>query len=674
MDSTLRTPATEGSPIPASHPVYLPHVDGLRAIAVVAVVIFHAFPPLLPGGFIGVDIFFVISGYLITGILLNDIRQQRFSIQRFYRKRILRIFPALLAVLASVLLFGWFVLFNPEFRQLGLHILSAGGFVQNLTLWHESGYFDNASIAKPLLHLWSLAIEEQFYIVWPLLLVMVGLRIRALFLLLLCSGLGSMLLGIYYVCSDSTAAYYSPLGRAWELLVGAALASIQHHRSARLQYWQQQRGLANGAVLLGLLLIGGALAMLNRDSAFPGYWALLPTLGAALLIVFGQHSHIGRLLLSQPSMVYLGLISYPLYLWHWPLLSFGRIIKPFHGNKLTLLLLALAALLAVLTYHLLERPLRRQVQQHGSRRPLQCLLTTMVALVCLGALSYQHTLSPRLQQVLVPERNEWDFLRTTVSHFDNTGIGIYRLPGQSADTVLYLGDSQLAQYAERIHRVQSTQPNSLSAIFAVGGGCIPVSQVFIDELNRQGCWELRRQAFAMASDPAIKRVVIGGAWHWYLLNSPYYLQQQGSRINVSTDAGRLAALSQLGQDIRHFRELGKEVYLVLGNPISQELSPFTSGVRLLPANRSATQPLLPIDTAQQQLHQALLEVAEQFGARIIDPYEATCPGNRCPRVTITGLPIFKDHAHFNPDWAVNNAQFMDSSVLSSPALRFSSSL
>ncbi|WP_445577643.1 Acyltransferase [Pseudomonas sp. E141] len=200
---------------------YRPDIDGLRAVAVLAVVLYHAFPRDFPGGFIGVDVFFVISGYLITGILIKSLSRDSFSILDFYARRIRRIFPALLLVLFSCLLFGWFFLIDSEFQQLGKHAASGAGFVANLVLWSESGYFDSAAEMKPLLHLWSLGIEEQFYLVWPFVLWLAWqFRRASLALVPVLLFIISFYFSVTMVHVDPVGAFYSPLTRFWELAVG----------------------------------------------------------------------------------------------------------------------------------------------------------------------------------------------------------------------------------------------------------------------------------------------------------------------------------------------------------------------------------------------------------------------------------------------------------------------
>jgi len=205
-------------------PKYRPDIDGLRAVAVLAVIAFHAFPNRLPGGFIGVDIFFVISGFLISTILFEKIEKQTFSFSEFYSRRIRRIFPALVLVLMASLSFGWFVLISDELNQLGKHVAAGAAFVSNFVLWGEAGYFDNSAESKPLLHLWSLGVEEQFYIFWPLILCIAAKLRSNLLVITVVIAVISFILNIFGVKPDPVATFYSPLTRFWELQCGSILA------------------------------------------------------------------------------------------------------------------------------------------------------------------------------------------------------------------------------------------------------------------------------------------------------------------------------------------------------------------------------------------------------------------------------------------------------------------
>jgi peptidoglycan/LPS O-acetylase OafA/YrhL len=366
-----------------SHPKYRPDIDGLRAIAVLSVVAFHAFPGWMKGGFVGVDVFFVISGYLISTIIFENLDRNTFSFAEFYARRVRRIFPALLLVLAASYTFGWFVLFAGEYMQLGKHIAAGASFISNIVLWNEAGYFDNSAETKPLLHLWSLGIEEQFYIVWPLFL---WLAWRFKFNLLAITALIAILsfyLNVAGVQKDAVAAFYSPLTRFWELLCGSVLAWVSLYKSgalaagmAKLDGWLssaicRERPEADGMALLnllslfGLFLVAVSVWQIDKELRFPGKWAIVPVLGAVLIILAGPKAWVNRKVLTNKVAVWFGLISFPLYLWHWPLFSFARIVeREVPGPHILIAAVFLSIVLAWLTYKLVERPLR--LGNHGN--------------------------------------------------------------------------------------------------------------------------------------------------------------------------------------------------------------------------------------------------------------------------------------------------------------------
>jgi len=356
---------------------YRPEIDGLRAIAVLSVVIFHYFPSILPGGFIGVDIFFVISGYLITSIILKSASKNNFSFIDFYKKRILRIFPALFIVLIFCMIVGWIFLFQDDYKSIGKHIFSGAFFISNLTLWSESGYFDSQSYLKPLLHLWSLGIEEQFYIIWPLvILACFRLDTAKKRLLISCS----LIFIISYICSVITikytggANYYSPASRFWELMLGAIVSS--------LKFCNIKTSVSKLMPLIGLAIIAASEFIINEKMSFPGYIALLPVLGAAIIVAHDGSDVLGNRILSTKPLVFIGVISYPLYLWHWPLYSFYRSIFSDDPSTQSLVLMIIMALfLATLTYYIIERPIR-----FGSHKKLYSIsfATGVFSTGCIG--------------------------------------------------------------------------------------------------------------------------------------------------------------------------------------------------------------------------------------------------------------------------------------------------
>jgi peptidoglycan/LPS O-acetylase OafA/YrhL len=381
------------------NPAYRPDIDGLRALAIIPVLIFHAFPTLLPGGFVGVDIFFVISGFLISSIIFKGLQRETFSFTGFYANRIKRIFPALLLVLIVSFVFGWFFLLPGEFAQLGKQILGGAGYVENFLLRREAGYFDTKSYLKPLMHLWSLGIEEQFYLTYPFLLWLAWRLRWNQFVILVTLVVISFSLNVWQIRGDAVSSFFLPQTRFRELWIGGALAYLDIFRhDVRRHLTGSGPGLIprflrhettgpraaivpNMLSIVGVLLLGVALLRVH-EHAFPGWWALLPVGGASLLVLAGPASWINRRILSSSFAVFVGLISYPLYLWHWPILSFGRILR---GDELpagtTIAAVMLSFPLAWATWRFVESPIR-----FGRKtwRKTAALLLTSVIVACIG--------------------------------------------------------------------------------------------------------------------------------------------------------------------------------------------------------------------------------------------------------------------------------------------------
>lgn len=336
---------------------YRPDIDGLRALAVVPVILFHAHVPGFSGGYVGVDVFFVISGYLISTIIMGQLARGKFSFVEFYARRVRRIFPALVLVLIACLVTGWIILLPTEYMQLGKHVSAGCGFVSNFVLWSESGYFDTNAETKVLLHLWSLGIEEQFYLVWPLLLFSFGVkRVR----LILFGGIGvSFVLGLVMVRDHAVGAFYNPATRFWELFAGGLLAHLDLEHGAAMTRLRERPATRNAMSIAGALLVAAGLVFLDKNQPFPGWRALLPVAGAFLLIAAGPAAVVNRFVLSNRLAVWIGLISYPLYLWHWPALAFARIVEALPPAFRVRTACVIGSILAsYLTYRFVERPLR----------------------------------------------------------------------------------------------------------------------------------------------------------------------------------------------------------------------------------------------------------------------------------------------------------------------------
>jgi peptidoglycan/LPS O-acetylase OafA/YrhL len=503
LEARLGTPS-------APHIRYEPHVDGLRAVAILSVLVFHAFPHVLPGGFVGVDVFFVISGYLITSVIVSTIQRDAFSLADFYARRIRRIFPALLLVLACVFVYGWHTMLADDLAELGKHTVGGAGFASNLVLWNEAGYFDRASESKPLLHLWSLGIEEQFYIVWPLCIWAIWrFKLRPVPMLL---GLGtlSFAVNIATVGSHPTAAFYSPASRGWELMAGGLLAHIATSRPPRRRSESAAivstnvggRRVRSVAAVVGLALIVYATTSIDSERPYPGMWALIPVVGSALLIASGGDGWLNRRILSSRPMVAIGLISYPLYLWHWPLLTLANNATAEELSVVARIsLLSASTALAFLTYKLVERPLRSPVRMRGK---VAALSVGMIAIGSAGAMAVMHDGFATRYPPVIQRATEYDLdgYRTAIRHrtcFMDVGQvtqsaapacieagnrPLWVIWGDSAAASLYPGLRHLSQTAGDFRLAQFTS-----------SGCPPI--IGLDRPLNSVCrpnnaWTLRR--------------------------------------------------------------------------------------------------------------------------------------------------------------------------------------
>ncbi|QWE20410.1 acyltransferase family protein [Polynucleobacter sp. AP-Kolm-20A-A1] len=335
------------------HLKYRPDIDGLRGLAILFVVIYHVFPEFLNGGFIGVDIFFVISGYLITSIITSNLNQHTFSFIDFYCRRVARIFPSLIVVLAFAYVCGWLEYGTAEFSQLGKHIAAGACFISNLVLWQEVSYFDNSAETKALLHLWSLAVEEQFYLFSPLIFWIFRKWNISFSKIILIAITLSFAVNIYFSTENLSTDFYSPISRVWEILIGSLLSQITSLFTGKK--WLKLKELLSW---MGVFLLLMGLALISANKQFPGWWASIPVIGAACLIA-SEKSWVNCAILSNRLLVWVGLISYPLYLWHWPVLTFWRMSHIQEPSASTYIFLIIGSvILAWATYAYIEKPLK----------------------------------------------------------------------------------------------------------------------------------------------------------------------------------------------------------------------------------------------------------------------------------------------------------------------------
>lgn len=630
------------------------------------VVLFHGWPKWLKSGFIGVDVFFVISGYLITSIILKDLNRESFSIREFYIRRVRRIFPALLTVLAATLGFGWYVLLHHEFTLLGKHVAGAATFVSNLVLWNESGYFDNDHTTKPLLHFWSLGVEEQFYLVWPLMLALF-FRLRGGILLVLAAALGaSFLYGMYTTFNEPAEAYFSPVSRFWELASGGVVAYMLAKKDVEIP-GRQFLSVA-GAVMLVL----GAV-FIDSQSPFPGSWALLPVLGTCALIVAGPGCTINKVVLGNPLMAYVGRISYPFYLWHWPLLSFGYIIlgeKPPATTKMMLIGAALA--LAVLTYHLVERPVQLR-QRRG--RVIQGLLAGLVGFGVLGAAAQAGLLRERINtngaDRYLRALNDLGFPHPAMKPLRYGESVFQQLQGTGQGTTVFLGDSVMEQYAPLVADGLATgRFNRKSVVFATAGGCPPIKgAVKLPLIRFPHCSQTVDNAYRLAASPAVDTVVIAAIWYGYFTAANHDVKMQaGGRTEQfpSKNAHEMAYASLL-DSVRHLRQQGKRVFIILQPPTGEAFDPrsMIAGSRFDEVRPRSDMPPYLVERFRNDNREPrarLADIARQTGAIVVDPVDYLCRNGTCPVLSAAGEPIYTDPVHMRPYFVKSAVRYLDEAL------------
>ncbi len=654
------------APVPGYEPggfTYRRDIDGLRALAIIPVVLYHAGIPGFGGGFVGVDIFFVISGFLMASLISKEIAKGEFSLIRFYERRIRRIFPALFAVLATSSVAAWFLLMPAEFAYFARSLKAAALFTSNIQFDKESGYFDIGAQMKPLLHTWSLAVEEQFYILFPLLLLVLN-RFAQRYIAPILAGLlaVSFMASTWTLFRSQPDAFYLLQFRGWELLLGAllALGVLPVPKQSRVR-----AGLASA----GVLLIAIAVFGFSERTLFPGPAALLPCLGAALVIhARDELGPASRVLQSRP-MVFVGLISYSLYLWHWPLIVFsrevtGRELSPMQGGLIVLASLALA----IISWRFIERPFRGR----GSlvkRSPLFAgALTVVIAAAGLGDYVAHHG--------GVPGRLPADVQRVYASTYDQSRFSLPPCFAES-DTAarsaadiragklcplgpedvakpafLVWGDSHSGAMAPAIDA--AAKQVGISGLFAGHSSCPPLPEV---QLTPRGdtelCGDFNGAVHDLIKAQHIPLVFLVAYWPKYVHDAE--MPNEGPYFDPSVpppleDRSALVVQS-MDRLIAELTKQGTKVVLVSDVPEMGRYMPEAVAKAMMQGTSTEVAPPLEYIKKRQALsHVILSRVAAKYGATIIDPLPAICSSDRCDAVR-NGLPLYKDADHLTATFA-----------------------
>lgn len=502
---------------------YRPDIDGLRAVAVSAVVLFHAGATSFAGGYVGVDIFFVISGFLITSILRGHLAEGQFSLWTFYAARARRIMPALITMLSAVSVLSFWVLLPDELTAFGQNLVQSLLFTVNIFLWRDTGYFSLDANLRPLLHMWSLAVEEQFYLLWPPLLWLLDRLRRPKLAIITCVAIlaASLVISQWGAIHQPSGAFYLAPSRAWELMLGALIAMTRYR--IRNPIFQEVGAAA------GLGLIAYAIFTFQRQTPFPGFYAMIPCLGAALLICAGPGPRISRILSTAPFTA-TGRISYSLYLWHWPLLVLGALAlnRPLHATE-TLLVVTVSIALAALSWFLIEQPVRTRFD--AARKPVPILAWTGVAispLLIAGIFLAATKGFPGRYPQAAMERFNQSQDHTTLWQRCHTPEGpsipprtgcIFGAKGASSgyEAILW-GDSHadalqpaLDEIARKNgFRVRQMTKSSCPVVMSISTGAEKTPEA------ARGCRDFNRAVMhTITHDPGIKAVIISSSWHSY---------------------------------------------------------------------------------------------------------------------------------------------------------------
>ncbi|MFD4838717.1 acyltransferase family protein [Achromobacter sp. NPDC058515] len=546
---------------------YRPEIDGLRAISVLAVVLFHLGVPGVSGGFAGVDVFFVISGFLITTILKAELDSDSFSLLSFYGRRIRRILPALLVMLLVSLGAGYWLLAPGDYATMGRSAVAAAASVSNIFFYLNTGYFDASASTMPLLHTWSLAIEEQFYVVLPIALAIIYRLRRGRYALtaLVCLFSLSFIGGLLALSHNPKAAFYLPQYRAWELAAGSILAFLPVAKTNR------------SAAAVGLALVLSAVLALDKATAFPGFAALLPVIGACLLLRYGSQPGLIRSALSAPPMIFIGKISYSLYLWHWPVIVLW---KHYTGNASLsaqdqIMLGAISFGLGWLSWRWVEQPFRRQ--RHSEHRTVGAGIGASV-LVGMAALTVAstHGFPSRIPADLGNLGNRdamwaWDCPAVVQ---DGPWKGLCQAGGpwgQSKMRLVLTGDSHAEHFMPYIH--EAAKANGVSV--ALFRACPPI---FTDTGTKRfvrlgpdytaGCTKTHDQLLAqLAASDDVSGLIIASAWAGHALWSFRGDSPPESIGTPAAKSGGLQALKDgMNELLPELEKLGKRVIVISDMP------------------------------------------------------------------------------------------------------------
>ncbi len=634
---------------------YRPEIDGLRAISVIAVMLFHGGISGFSGGFVGVDVFFVISGFLITSLIVKDLNAGKFSFWGFWERRARRILPALITVLLFTLVVGWLVLLPSDFERLGTSAFALSLFSSNLYFWDiadTSGYFNESSDLFPLIHTWSLAVEEQFYLLFPVLMFVVTRFLLRLRWLLIAGGTaGSLAVSVWLVSGNHLdAAFYLLPSRAWELGAGALLALWATRNPPSLP-----RVFAEPAALAGLALIGFAVFTYDANTEFPGLTAIAPVAGASLYVWSntGRRTLAGNALSLRP-VVFIGLLSYSLYLWHWPLIVFAGYSDGDAdlSSGVVAVVIAVSLVLSYLSWRFVESPFRRR-RVISTRRGMLTSSVTVLALFAAIGLGIQAaegiSVGASAEAASVPgtdharTERQVECIVTGPELAGSIHVGSFCSYGDNSETPKFVlwGDSHANHLMPLFDDL--SDGSDISGLHITAAGCLPILDAV--QLDRLGCSGFNDAARSVLQNSDVQHVILASWW-------TLYLTDQESLFSAQTETAELDGDESGGNElfidsVEKLLTDGFEVWLVRDNP-NFEFDPnrrALGGERLGLDDRDSGISYSAY-LRENELVDSIFAKLEIQGANIIDLPEVLCDGDFCP-VVRDGVPLYRDQDHLS---------------------------
>lgn len=640
-------------------------INALRALAVSAVVLFHYKVHAVPGGFAGVDVFFVISGYLMTAIIMGRLAAGRFSLWEFYGDRARRIVPGLMGLCLGLLAAGYFLLEPSTYQSLGSSAVAALLFVSNFRFAEAAGYFDLQSEMKWLLHTWSLSVEWQFYLAYPLLLM--GLyaspRTRGRIVPILWGlAAASFALGVWSSKASPQAAFYFLPQRAWELLAGGIVA---------LQFAQGERKRPGALLACGFALIGASLLFFDKTMAWPSYWALLPVAGACLVIA-ANRAHARAF--ANGAVQTVGKWSYSIYLWHWPV-AVGAVYFGFTRTTPLKVLSEIAVLagilgagaLALAAWRRLPREafLASRLRRAAAGGSLFALILGLAGLVTAsdGLISRKPGILPELQ-AYAAAKSEWDYPGKCDGMGPDGNVRPCRL-GAAADGtgVLVLGDSFAMQTYSRFAESAKLNPD-VPVTYLASSACPPLIGIRMVN-NRFNCNGFVEKALQFAEARHFERIILLSNWYGYFHpQDPWICFPEGGQCLIERDPEAYFrrvdhAFAQLQARLSGLQSRGAKIVIIGATPSGQLNVPIELAKRKFLG--MDTKDMEYIDRAAYEaiagpIKSRLIALASALGAKFIDPLDFLCDDGRCPTVDSAGMPYFKDDCHYRAS-AVKTARF-----------------